>query len=138
MQGNMHLMTRSLATGYQVEPVCHVPGRRCISSTHQALLSSRRGGGQGTCNTRGRGMRVFEGSTRLWSLSRRLRRTMFTSLVAVGMAVAVGACSSSSPTSGQAGTATASTSGKVGGSLTVWVDSVRLPVAQAYAKAHPN
>ena len=28
--------------------------------------------------------------------------------------------------------------GPVSGSLTVWVDSVRLPAAQAYAKAHPN
>jgi ABC-type glycerol-3-phosphate transport system substrate-binding protein len=65
---------------------------------------------------------------------------MLTSLAAAVMALAVG-CSSSSSTSGQGGTAGASggsTSGKVGGSLTVWVDSVRLPVAQAYAKAHPN
>src|SRR6185437_621184 len=31
-----------------------------------------------------------------------------------------------------------SASGKVGGSLTVWVDSVRLPAAKAYAQAHPN
>src|SRR5579872_2626643 len=96
---------------------------------------------QRSCNTRGRGMRIFEGSTPLWPLSRRLRRTMLTSLVAAVMALAVGACSSSSSTSGQGGTAGASggsTSGKVGGSLTVWVDSVRLPVAQAYAKAHPN
>ena len=85
-------------------------------------------------------MRVFEGSTPLWPWSRRLRRTMVTSLVAAGMAVAGGACSSGSSTSGQAGTAASSgsASGKVGGSLTVWVDSVRLPVAQAYAKAHPN
>jgi ABC-type glycerol-3-phosphate transport system substrate-binding protein len=85
-------------------------------------------------------MRVFEGSTPLWPFSRRLRRIVLTSLAAAALAVAAGACSSSS-TTGQAGTAGASAgtaSGKVGGSLTVWVDSVRLPVAQAYAKAHPN
>ena len=86
-------------------------------------------------------MRVFQRATPLWPLSRRLRRTMLTSLAAAGLVVAAGACSSSSSTSGQAGTAGASSgsaSGKVGGSLTVWVDSVRLPDAQAYAKAHPN
>jgi ABC-type glycerol-3-phosphate transport system substrate-binding protein len=62
-------------------------------------------------------------------------------MAAAGLAVTMGACSSGSSTSGQAGAAGASSgsaSGKVGGSLTVWVDSVRLPVAQAYAKAHPN
>jgi ABC-type glycerol-3-phosphate transport system substrate-binding protein len=79
-------------------------------------------------------MRVFQRA----KPPRRPRRVMVTSLVAVGMAVAVGACSSSSTTSGQAGTPTGSASGKVGGSLTVWVDSVRLPVAKAYAAAHPN
>ena len=36
------------------------------------------------------------------------------------------------------GAPSGSASGKVGGSLTVWVDSVRLPAAQAYAKAHPD
>ena len=80
-------------------------------------------------------LRTSQGSAPRWPWSRRLRRTVLTSLVAVGLAVAVGACSSSSSTSG---TSTSSASGKVGGSLTVWVDSVRLPVAQAYAKAHPN
>src|SRR6476646_5573833 len=28
--------------------------------------------------------------------------------------------------------------GKVSGSITVWVDAVRLPVAKLYAKTHPN
>jgi ABC-type glycerol-3-phosphate transport system substrate-binding protein len=80
-------------------------------------------------------LRTFKRSAPRWPWSRRLRRTMLTSLVAVGLAVAVGACSSSSSTSG-APTSTAS--GKVGGSITVWVDSVRLPAAKAYAAAHPN
>ena len=78
---------------------------------------------------------IFKGSGPRWPWSRRLRRTMLTSLVAVGLAVAVGACSSGSSTSGASASPA---SGKVGGSLTVWVDSVRLPDAQAYAKAHPN
>jgi ABC-type glycerol-3-phosphate transport system substrate-binding protein len=29
-------------------------------------------------------------------------------------------------------------SGKVSGSITVWVDAVRLPVAKLYIKNHPN
>src|SRR5689334_24016951 len=80
-------------------------------------------------------LRTSWGSAPRWPWSRRLRRTMLTSLAAAGLIVAAGACSSSSSTSSApASTAT----GKVGGSLTVWVDAVRLPVAQAYAKAHPN
>ena len=59
--------------------------------------------------------------------------------VTVLLTAAVGACSSSSSSSSTtAGTSSTTASGTVGGSLTVWVDSVRLPVAQAYAKAHPN
>ena len=80
-------------------------------------------------------LRTFKRSAPRWPWSRRLRRTILTSLVAIGLAVAVGACSSGSPTSSASA---GSASGKVGGSLTVWVDSVRLPAAQAYAKAHPN
>ncbi len=80
-------------------------------------------------------LRIFKGSGPQWPWSRRLRRTTLTSLVTIGLAVVVGACSSSSSTSGAPAS---SASGKVGGSLTVWVDAVRLPVAQAYAKAHPN
>src|SRR5206468_8237274 len=80
-------------------------------------------------------LRTFRGSAPQWPRSRRLRRTMLTSLAAVGLAVSAGACTSSSSTSSAPAS---SASGKVGGSLTVWVDSVRLPVAQAYAKAHPN
>src|SRR5579859_4684406 len=61
---------------------------------------------------------------------------------AVALAATVAACSSSgssSPTAtGASGASSASATGKVGGSLTVWVDSVRLPAAQAYVKAHPN
>jgi ABC-type glycerol-3-phosphate transport system substrate-binding protein len=80
-------------------------------------------------------LRIFQGSAPRRPWSRRLRRNMLTSLAAAALAIAVGACSSSSSTSSAP---VSSASGKVGGSLTVWVDSVRLPVAQAYAKAHPN
>ena len=80
-------------------------------------------------------LRTFKRSAPRWPWSRRLRRTILILLAAVGLAVTVGACSSSSPTSSAS---TGSASGKVGGSMTVWVDSVRLPAAQAYAKAHPN
>lgn len=71
--------------------------------------------------------------------------------VVAALAVAMAACgSSSSPktasTSSAAPSASASTStaasssagGDASGSITVWVDSVRLPAAQAYVKAHPN
>lgn len=51
-------------------------------------------------------------------------------------ALALAACSSSggTPHSGSSG----ATGGAASGDLTVWVDSVRLPVAHAYAAAHPN
>jgi len=80
-------------------------------------------------------LRIRQGSAPRWPWPRRLRRTVLTSLAAAGLAVTVGACSGGSSTSSAPAS---SASGKVGGSLTVWVDSVRLPVAQAYAKAHPN
>jgi ABC-type glycerol-3-phosphate transport system substrate-binding protein len=78
-------------------------------------------------------MRVFEKSGPLWPFSRRLTRAMLTLLAVAGMSAALAACSTGSSTP-----ATPSVHGHVGGSLTVWVDAVRLPVAQAYAKAHPN
>jgi ABC-type glycerol-3-phosphate transport system substrate-binding protein len=37
-----------------------------------------------------------------------------------------------------AGSSKAGSSGSASGPLTVWVDAVRLPVAQAYARAHPS
>src|SRR5689334_24873938 len=80
-------------------------------------------------------LRIFQGSGPRRPWSRRLRRNMLTSLAAAALAIAVGACSSSSSTSSAP---VSSASGKVGGSLTVWVDSVRLPVAKAYGKAQPN
>jgi ABC-type glycerol-3-phosphate transport system substrate-binding protein len=84
-------------------------------------------------------MRVFERSVP-W---RRLRWTILTALAVTSMALAVAACGGNSDngsTSSQAATSTAngSKAGPASGSLTVWVDSVRLPVAKAYAKAHPN
>jgi ABC-type glycerol-3-phosphate transport system substrate-binding protein len=59
-----------------------------------------------------------------------------------GMAVVLAACGGSSSGNGAAVVSrdveAAAVSGHVKGSLTVWVDAVRLPVAQAYAKSHPN
>ena len=81
-------------------------------------------------------MRVFERSVP-W---RRLRWTILTAFAVTSMALAVAACGGSSDngsTSSQAAT-TGAKAGPASGSLTVWVDSVRLPVAKAYAKAHPN
>ncbi|MBV8346650.1 MAG: carbohydrate ABC transporter substrate-binding protein [Mycolicibacterium sp.] len=75
-------------------------------------------------------MKVFEASGPLWPASRRLLRGMFASLALVAMAVASGACTGSTTNTSQTGT--------VGGSLTVWVDAVRLPAAKAYQAAHPN
>jgi ABC-type glycerol-3-phosphate transport system substrate-binding protein len=63
-----------------------------------------------------------------------------------GVAVVVAACSSggsgggggSSPAAVGRSVEADAVSGHVKGSLTVWVDAVRLPAAQAYARAHPN
>jgi ABC-type glycerol-3-phosphate transport system substrate-binding protein len=54
--------------------------------------------------------------------------------VVVVMALAVAGCGSTSSSSGGSNSASSAGSGE----LTVWVDSVRLPAAQAYAKAHPS
>jgi ABC-type glycerol-3-phosphate transport system substrate-binding protein len=89
-------------------------------------------------------MRVFERSASVWSPWRRLRSTILTSLAVAGIAVAVAACGGSSDsgsTSSKAATTSSASGAKAGpasGSLTVWVDSVRLPAAKAYAKSHPN
>jgi ABC-type glycerol-3-phosphate transport system substrate-binding protein len=89
-------------------------------------------------------MRNFEDSAPLWPVSHRLRRTVFVWLAALWLALAVAACGSSSSSSSTsskpvaASTPNGSATHPASGSLTVWVDSVRLPVAQAYAKAHPN
>ena len=90
-------------------------------------------------------MRVLEVSAPLRPTSRRLRRIMLTLLALAGLSVAVGACESGNSSSSGSGTQAASqaaekaaVSGHVKGQLTVWVDAVRLPVAKAYAKAHPN
>jgi ABC-type glycerol-3-phosphate transport system substrate-binding protein len=77
-----------------------------------------------------------------------LRQSCTRAVLAVGaaalVAVAAAACSGSGSPSG--GGATSSSGGKYGfsaaaqssGTLTVWVDSTRVPAAQAYQKAHPN
>jgi ABC-type glycerol-3-phosphate transport system substrate-binding protein len=89
-------------------------------------------------------MRVFERSVSAWARWHRLSRTVLASLIVTGVAVGVAACgggSDSGSTSSQAAKTSTASSAKAGpasGSLTVWVDSVRLPVAKAYAKAHPN
>jgi ABC-type glycerol-3-phosphate transport system substrate-binding protein len=91
-------------------------------------------------------MRVLKEFAPVWRVPRRSTRTALMPLAVVALAIVVGACGSSSSGSSSnasGGTSTsqtgaAATGGKVAGSLTVWVDSVRLPVAQAYAKAHPN
>jgi ABC-type glycerol-3-phosphate transport system substrate-binding protein len=89
-------------------------------------------------------MRVLEESTPRWPVARRPRRALLMGLVA-GVAVVVAACSSggsgsssSSPAAVSRSVQADAVSGHVKGSLTVWVDAVRLPVAQAYAKSHPN
>jgi ABC-type glycerol-3-phosphate transport system substrate-binding protein len=89
-------------------------------------------------------MRVFERSASVWCRWRRLRWTILTSLAVTGIAVGLAACGGSSDsgsTSSQAAktsTASGAKAGPASGSLTVWVDSVRLPAAKAYAAAHPN
>jgi len=90
-------------------------------------------------------MRVFEGAAPVRPVPRRLRRTILPTMAAAGLAVAVAACSSAGSNSASSGPSApskaveqAAASGHVKGSITVWVDAVRLPVAQAYAKAHPN
>src|SRR5436305_7111450 len=54
--------------------------------------------------------------------------------VVVVAALAMAGCSAS-PSASPGGS---NAPGKVGGDLTIWVDAARLPVAQAYAKAHPG
>jgi ABC-type glycerol-3-phosphate transport system substrate-binding protein len=84
-------------------------------------------------------MRIFERSAPVRIPQRRLRRSVLTSLAVTGAAIAVSACGGggNSGSSGQAAS-TSTPSGPASGDLTVWVDSVRLPVAKAYAAAHPK
>src|SRR3954470_24069714 len=76
----------------------------------------------------GRGMRLLNVSARppvLWGW---FRRSVLASLAVTGV-VAIAACSGGSPTP---------SSRQDPDNLPVGFDSVRLPVANAYAKAHPN
>jgi ABC-type glycerol-3-phosphate transport system substrate-binding protein len=73
-------------------------------------------------------MRLSRESGSPRSFARGLRRTVLASLTASAM-VAAAACG------GGSAKPAASQNSK---DLTVWVDSVRLPVAQAYVKAHPD
>src|SRR5947209_4517709 len=79
-------------------------------------------------------MRVFERWATLVPSAGRRGRTVGTSVTVAALAFAVGAGGSTSSASGSHSVARASASG----SLTVWVDSVRLPAAKAYAKTHPK
>jgi ABC-type glycerol-3-phosphate transport system substrate-binding protein len=73
-----------------------------------------------------------------------LRSTILTALTVTVVAAGLAACgggSDNGSTSNQAAktsTASGETAGPASGSLTVWVDAVRQPVAKAYAAAHPN
>jgi ABC-type glycerol-3-phosphate transport system substrate-binding protein len=82
-------------------------------------------------------MRDSEGSASLWRSAHRLKRTVLISLAVASLAVGVAACGSSGGSKSNS-TTTALKPGKAAGALTVWVDSVRLPVAKAYAAAHPD
>jgi ABC-type glycerol-3-phosphate transport system substrate-binding protein len=68
----------------------------------------------------------------------RVRWPIVTSLAIVSLATGVAACGGSDSKSSQGSNKQASTGGPASGSLTVWVDSVRQPVAKAYAAAHPK
>jgi ABC-type glycerol-3-phosphate transport system substrate-binding protein len=74
-------------------------------------------------------MRLFWGSAPPRSLLLALRRSVLASVTVTGMVV-VAACSSGQPSG--------SSSQDSNSPITVWVDAVRLPVAEAYVKAHPN
>jgi ABC-type glycerol-3-phosphate transport system substrate-binding protein len=84
-------------------------------------------------------MRVLERSASVWAHRRRL---ILTSLAVMTTAVAVTACGGDDDDSGSKSSQPAATTsekrGPASGALTVWVDAVRLPVAKAYAKAHPD
>jgi ABC-type glycerol-3-phosphate transport system substrate-binding protein len=86
-------------------------------------------------------MRAAEGSAPLSRMSRRLRRTVFTSLAVSGAAMAIAACGSGSDSSSDptpSPTTQSGTPAEASGDITVWVDSVRIPAAKAYVAAHPD
>ena len=74
-------------------------------------------------------MRLLRGFMPPRSLSRWLRRSVLASLAVTGV-VAVTACGG--------GSSPKTSPSQNSNDLTVWVDAVRLPAAQAYVKAHPN
>src|SRR3954452_15418414 len=93
------------------------------------------------------GMRGIAGPALLGPPSRRRRRSALAASATAALALTLGACGGSSSgigqgqgtsTQGAGATKVAKPAGPVKGPLTVWVDAVRLPAAQAYAKAHPN
>src|SRR4051812_1909464 len=109
-----HGLALRLLESSQVPESTRSPGRpRC----HQ----------QRSCGER-RGMRLSRGSVPPRSLWRVVSRSALAPLAVLGVVV-VAACSSSTPSP---------TSSQQSKNLTVWVDAVRLPVAQAYVKAHPE
>ena len=84
-------------------------------------------------------MRVLGRCASVWAHRRRL---ILTSLAVTSTAVAMASCGGDDDDAGaksdKPATTTAAKRGPASGALTVWVDSVRLPVAKAYAKAHPD
>ncbi len=85
------------------------------------------------------GIRAARARSRLRTSSARVA----SAVGAVALAVTVAACGHG----GSSGSGSASGGGakdgftqaaQASGALTVWVDSTRVPAAQAYAKAHPN
>jgi ABC-type glycerol-3-phosphate transport system substrate-binding protein len=73
---------------------------------------------------------------------RRRRWTILTALALGAVALVIAACGGSSGKDNETTAKTAASAalkpGPASGPLTVWVDSVRLPAAKAYAKAHPG
>src|SRR6188474_3765193 len=82
---------------------------------------------QRSCGER-RGMRLFWGSAPPRSVLGMIPRSALAPLAVLGV-VLMAACSTGQPSS---------SSSQDPSKLTVWVDAVRLPVAEAYAKARPN
>jgi ABC-type glycerol-3-phosphate transport system substrate-binding protein len=73
-------------------------------------------------------MRLLRGSVSVRSVLRLFRRSVLVSVAMTGV-VALAACG---------GGTTKASSSQDSSNLTIWIDAARAPVAQAYAKAHPN
>jgi ABC-type glycerol-3-phosphate transport system substrate-binding protein len=78
-------------------------------------------------------MRILERLAALWPASGRWARIIVTSVLVAVLALGASAGGSSTNASRLPSVARASSD-----PLVIWVDAVRLPVAKAYAKTHPN